>query len=78
MTWCQQEQATVEEMTCQPTDLPNDFWLSAQREMFHLSLSAYGMKDQRPGQQFLPSLNLQKLRGGKQLRLTNRFLVAFD
>lgn len=41
MTWCQQERATVEEMTCQPTDLPNDFWLSAQGEMFHLSLCSW-------------------------------------
>lgn len=38
----------------------------------------YGMQDQRPGQQFSPSLDLQKLRGGKKLRLTNRLLVAFD
>ena len=44
MTLCQQERATVEEMTCQPTDLRNDFWLCPEGDRCFTSLSVYGMK----------------------------------
>lgn len=69
-----EKRATVEEMTCQPTDFHNDFWL-AQREML-CSSCLLNEKTQDPAST-LTSPDLQKLRGGGN-KTDHRFPVAFD